>query len=445
MHPELPRQPQKPGRTQELGDQSEAVVADRQIAQRGAQQHLQLAIPRGVVDRADPNHVAEVRDWPLEQVKVTIDMVERRAIAGADQDMLQVRIHRCGQRGERALVADPATRHRQVVILARDGGEGGDPPARSRQQPRRSGGNRGTVEPGAQMGCDMVCAAQPTTHRDIQLLAAGFGIGIGSSQPQELPPRVPIAPGRHAIPRRDGDMAGFDPGDILEAGSAAERPRGDHLPGEVIFVRPARYLGEHVQALRHRGKGKEPRSAMVMERAGAERIPGQKETVTELVPQRESEIADQAIAAILRPARIRRQQDVRIAQAAGALGRQVQRGAQLLAIVEPDIGNQDGMSIRRVERLSVVSVLGQQPGEPTPQGDRAPRPLRAVIRSVDPLRRQHAVAGFRRVRVAVEPPEAGQGGHGYRASGRAVGSITANIRGEPRLCPFARQRLWAMS
>src|SRR5260370_41082409 len=122
------------------------------------------------------------------------------------------------------------------------------------------------------MGRDMAYAAQPATHRDIQLLAASFGIGIGVSQRQDLPPRVPIAPGRHPVPRHDGDMAGFDPGDILEAGAGSERPRGEQLPGEAISVRLTRYLSERVQALRHRGKGKEPRAAMVMERAGAKRI-----------------------------------------------------------------------------------------------------------------------------------------------------------------------------
>ena len=121
----------------QLGQQLPAVIADRQIAHRRHQQHVQPARPHFVTDRVDPDVVAQVHQRPLEQKKVAVERRQRRSLPAADRNMLDIGIHR-GRRGrDRSLIGDAAIGKREIVSGPRHCSECDDSAARRRQQTRR--------------------------------------------------------------------------------------------------------------------------------------------------------------------------------------------------------------------------------------------------------------------------------------------------------------------
>ncbi len=197
-------------------------------------------------------------------------------------------------------------------------------------------------------------------------------------------------------------MTGLDALDPREIGLGPRFRKQDDEFRDAVLVRRARDLGQHVQALGHAGKGEQARRAMIVQRPLAQRIARENDPASRAIPDGKGEIADHAVEAAHIPAFEGRQQDRRVAQRAS--GRQAQRGDELVAIVQTDIGHQDDVARQANKRLPVVDILGQQPEQRPADGDETFVPLTHRVGSVNFLGREHAGAGRRRIGAAVEAP-----------------------------------------
>jgi hypothetical protein len=104
------------------------------------------------------------------------------------------------------------------------------------------------------------------------------------------------------IARHVDDMAGFNPLDVLEE---TTRPVLRHQRDKFrnhLLVRRVGNFGERVQPFGDRGEGEKAARAMVMQRTLAEEIARQQQPLHARVPQREGEIADEAVERALAPA-----------------------------------------------------------------------------------------------------------------------------------------------
>src|SRR5687768_8527635 len=106
---------------------------------------------------------------------------------------------------------------------------------------------------------------------------------------------------------------------------------------------------------------------MVIERPLAKKVAREQKLSCLRVPQRKCEVADQSLERGFVPAIEAGKQDPGVAQ----LGRR-DRGdsecrTKLVAIVQPDVGDQCEAVVGAVQRLPIERILGYSPIEPAPQ------------------------------------------------------------------------------
>ena len=139
----------------------------------------------------------------------------------------------------------------------------------------------------------------------------------------------------------------------------------------------------------------------------ADIVAGEGEAALGRVPEREGEIAEQALDRLVAPALERVQEDGGVGEAP-ALDQAQLRGERV-AIVQPHVGDQDEATGAGL-RAAVMRVFRQQPVKGAAEGDVAAGPRRVAMRGVNRLRAEHALARCRRIPGA-EAPEAGDCRH----------------------------------
>ena len=220
-----------------------------------------------------------------------------------------------------------------------------------------------------------------------------------------------MTPRLNARRRDDRQLAGLDPADPLEeAGRTAFRQQGEQL-GDADFVRRVGDFGQRVQALGHRGEGEEAGAAMIMERPHPDRIARQDQPARRHVPEGEGIIAEQMGEAILTPFLPGGEQEGGVRHPGRFRPADAERAGQLVAIVEPDIGDQAPAAPTAGERLAVERIFGEAAEQPPAERDVAAVPGRAVMRAVNLLRGEHLAARLGSARPPVIIPAPGQCGH----------------------------------
>ncbi len=266
------------------------------------------------------------------------------------------------------------------------------------------------------------------------MMAQRFGIFIRAAEADRSPLRLPMRPRGDAALRHRRHVAGLDTFDVaVERAGADLRDHREELEHHLLVGR-ARHVGQGVEALRHAGKGKKAVAAMDVQRLLPERIAREQQAAPRPVPQREGVIADQARKARVVPALEGGQQDGGVANTLRRRCGNIERGGELVAIVEPDIGHQHEAAATPDERLAVEGILRQQPHQLTAECDAAIRPLAARIWPVQFLRGQHPrapVGGG----PAVEMPEAGKRRH--RGPGLCEGAAALADDGSAVMNPAA--------
>ena len=136
-----------------------------------------------------------------------------------------------------------------------------------------------------------------------------------------------------------------------------------------------RDFGEGVEPLGHRGKGEEAAAAVEVERPMAEEVAGREARRWPVaVPPGEGEIAAQPVDRFLPPSFERAQDDRAVGEPRRLVRVGAEVGAEIGAVVEPRIGDEQRTSVGAADRTAVELVLGQEPEQPPAHGNVAGRP-----------------------------------------------------------------------
>ena len=337
--------------------------------------------------------------------------------------MFDIGIERGRLRRQRSFVAHAPGRRLAVIALARHRRERDDLAAVRRKQTRRRRRHARTVEAGAEMrGHGAFRAAQAHARGAVEVMTQLRRVIARVAAPLGGTLRIPVARDGQTRTCRHRESARLDPLDVAKEARIALRGQQGEKLRHRGFVGTIGHVRQCVQPLRHRGEGEEIAAAMKMQRARPEEIAGQQQRLRRVVPQRESEIAFDAIERIVLPARKRGQEDRRIAHPRRAVGGNAERRRQIVAIVQTHIGDQSQTPVRGRYRALVVNIFRKNAEKTTPHRDRVAGPDAAVMRSVDLLGREHPPTPRREIGPTVRTPHSRDRAH-EMGSGRSRNDV----------------------
>jgi hypothetical protein len=145
------------------------------------------------------------------------------------------------------------------------------------------------------------------------------------------------------------------------------------------------------------------------------------------VINRESEIADDVMKALLAPASECMSQKPGVGSSRRDRNWYLQQGRQFVPIVQANVAYERKTSIPKENWLLIVSILGKKPEQVTPQGQGACLGKHGAVRPILRLRLKHYLALPQSRKLGAETPETCNGTH-KKAPFNKKGAFTSVIR-----------------